>query len=35
MVAALLELVDPVVVNSRQLEQLSSHPLLGAVPRSV
>lgn len=32
--AVLLELFDPVVVNARQLEQLSSHPVLGSVPRA-
>jgi polysaccharide biosynthesis transport protein len=30
--AVLLELVDPVVIGSRQIEALSDRPLLGAVP---
>jgi uncharacterized protein involved in exopolysaccharide biosynthesis len=31
-VAVLLELIDPVVVSARQIEDLSNRPVLGAVP---
>jgi len=32
-VAVLLELVDPVVLNARQIEDLIDRPLLGSLPR--
>jgi capsular polysaccharide biosynthesis protein len=31
-VAVLLELVDPIVIGARQIEDLSGRPVLGAVP---